>query len=127
MPNSVHPTFSGYIYNPHSDSCIRKVDTVVEQARAKSDCELAGEQLMELQTAETLTWFRNLRTLVTGEPRLSFFNIAGTKTCVQFDLGMLLFIVCCYLDSNKRWIGLIQNSSSGTWLWNGNTMNPLTP
>ena len=24
-------------------------------------------------------------------------------------------------DLNKRWIGLIQHSSSGTWLWNGNT------
>ena len=56
MPYSVHPTFAGYIYNPHSDSCIRKVDTVVEQVRAKSDCELEGEQLMELQTAESLTW-----------------------------------------------------------------------
>ena len=79
MPYSVHPTFAGYICNPHSDSCIRKVDTVVEQAQATTDCELEGEQLMELQTAESLTWFQYLRTLVTGEPRLSFFNIAGNK------------------------------------------------
>ena len=79
MPYSVHPTFAGYIYNPHSDSCIRKVDTVMEHAHAKSDCELEGEQLMELQTAESLNWFQNLKTLVTGEPRLSFFNLAGNK------------------------------------------------
>ena len=47
-----------YIYNPHSDTCIRLTESPASWETANDTCRSAGEYLVTFATAASSQWFR---------------------------------------------------------------------
>ena len=51
---------AGYLYNPHSQTCIRKVDISMNHTEAKRYCESYDERLANFKTEESFQWLLGL-------------------------------------------------------------------
>ena len=56
-----NPCTDPYIYNPHSDTCFRLIDSNKNWNDAKNYCESQGEYLVTFSTAAASQWLRAKR------------------------------------------------------------------
>ena len=64
---------AGYLYNPHSQTCIRKVDISMNHTEAKRYCESYDERLANFKTEESFQWLLGLHSI--GRVKRGLYNI----------------------------------------------------